>query len=53
MQSSKHAPALRSRASMRFDLNKAIRSACIAGGAAAAMFASAGSFAAASDDTSD
>jgi len=53
MQSSKHAPALRSRASISLELRKAIRSACVAGGAAAAMFASTGSFAAASDDASD
>ncbi len=53
MQSSKHAQLLRSSALTKFNLHKAVRSACIAGGAAAAMFASAGSFAAASDDASD
>jgi iron complex outermembrane receptor protein len=53
MESSTGKRHVRSRPSSRFAVRTAIRSACLAGSAAAAVFASSGSYAAASDDTSD
>jgi iron complex outermembrane recepter protein len=51
MQSSKDKMHALPRAAARFDLGNAVRTACLSAGAAALMFASAGSFAAASEDT--